>query len=253
MQEVDWIVSNPIISDIAVLDPTFNSGPHYLKTLEAFIKGKYRGKLSLQCRAEMITDEFLTLVHALNQTAHVVLELGLQTIHNEELAIIQRPTSITKINKVFSKINQHNIVTEVSLIFGLPNQTVQSFQSSIDFCKQLNVPTIYAYPLMLLRGTSLYENKESLGLVESTDVSANIDRIQTNIPHVISSPSFTSKDWHTMAKMAEALDEYNQSKKQKAQNASTFKMANTLQHTLWKTQKRPTTELIGAAQDNSLK
>jgi len=210
MEEIDWILNNPIISDIAVLDPTFNSGPYYLKTLKALIEGQYRGKLALQCRAEMINDEFLMLVEALNKTAHVVLELGLQTIHNEELSIIQRPTSITKINKFFSEITRRNIATEVSLIFGLPNQTVQSFQKSIDFCKNLSVPTIYAYPLMLLRGTPLYENKKKLGLIESTDINININRVQQNIPHVIASPSFTIEDWYLMAKMAESLDGYNQ-------------------------------------------
>ena len=49
--------------------------------------------------------------------------------------------------------------------------------------------------------------------------------MQQNIPHVISSPSFTADDWHVMAKMAEALDVYNKN--------STPKMLNTLQHTFW--------------------
>lgn len=32
-QEIEWILANPIIQDIAVLDPVFNSGPHYLDIL----------------------------------------------------------------------------------------------------------------------------------------------------------------------------------------------------------------------------
>lgn len=225
MEEIRWIIENPVIRDIAVLDPVFNSGPHYLKTLEALIQGKYRGKLALQCRAEMIQDEFLNRIEELNKTAHVVLEIGLQTTNKEEQKLIQRPNNMNKITHVFSEIHKRNIATEVSLIFGLPNQTVQSFETSIQFCKDAGIPTIYAFPLMLLRGTPLYENKKQLGLVETSDINIAVDRMQQNIPHVISSPSFTVDDWHIMARMAESLDVYNKS--------STPKMLNTLQHTFW--------------------
>ena len=233
MGEVDWILEHDIISDIAVLDPTFNSGPYYLQILEALITGKYRGKLALQCRAEMINSEFLSLIEELNKTAHVVLEIGLQTVNKEEQRLIQRPNNVIKIAQVFNDIKKRKIDTEVSLIFGLPHQTVESFQHSIQFCKDLEIPTIYAYPLMLLRGTPLHDNKEKLGLIESTDITINIDRVQQNIPHVVASPSFTYDDWYTMSKIAESLDSYNRENAFKIKRAFSPKITNTLQHTLW--------------------
>ncbi len=209
MQETQWILKNPIIQDIAVLDPTFNSGPHYMDILNEMIKGKYSGKLALQCRVEMVRDEFLEAVEALNETAQVVLEFGLQTIHKQEAKIIQRPNNMPKVGRVLSETKRRNIATEVSLIFGLPGQTVSSFQASIDYCKALGVPTIYAYPLMLLRGTPLHSEKQTLGLIESSDLNINVDRVQENIPHVVSSPSFSDEEWRMMAARAEGLDQYN--------------------------------------------
>lgn len=232
MDEIRWITDNRIISDVAVLDPTFNSGPYYLQIMEALIAGKYQGKLSLQCRAEMIREEFLTLVDELNKTAHVVLELGLQTINKEEQRLIQRPNNMLKVSWVLSETRKRNIATEVSLIFGLPNQTVQSFHDSIQYCKDLHVPTIYAFPLMLLRGTPLYDNKEKFGLMETSDINISVDRAQQNIPHVIASPSFTPDDWHIMSKMAESLDSYNREHSMSKQPVLP-KMINTLQHTFW--------------------
>jgi radical SAM superfamily enzyme YgiQ (UPF0313 family) len=199
MKEINWIIDNPIISDIAVLDPTFNSGSQYLNTLETFVEGKYKGKLALQCRAEMINSRFLDLVEALNKTGRVVLEFGLQSVIKEELKIIKRPTSISRVSKVFTEIKRRNIEMEVSLIFGLPNQTVSSFRESINFCKNLGIQTIRAYPLMLLRGTPLFEMKDELKLVEGMNMGIDTNRIQENIPHVISSPSFTVEDWKIMA------------------------------------------------------
>lgn len=101
---------------------------------------------------------------------------------------------------------------------------------------------------MLPRGTPLHAEKEALELVESSDVRLNIDRIQENIPHVVASPTFTIEDWHTMAKMAESLDEYNR-QNQLSKNHSS-KMVNTLQQTLWKTTKDQTLSMVRA---NSLK
>lgn len=88
-EEAEWICNNPIISDVAVLDPTFNSGPNYLRVLQKLQEGGFRGKLSLQCRVEMVKPEFLDAVENLNVGgATVVLEFGLQTIHrNEQIAI----------------------------------------------------------------------------------------------------------------------------------------------------------------------
>lgn len=232
MQEIEWIISNPIIQDIAVLDPTFNSGPHYMNIIQRLIEGNFTGKIALQCRIEMIKDEFIEQIDKLNQKAHVVLEFGLQTIHPNEAKIIQRPNNMKKVEHVLSETKKRNIATEVSLIFGLPQQTLQSFQASVQFCKSNHVPTIYAYPLMLLRGTPLHEKKNELGLVESTDIDLKIDRALKDIPHVISSPSFTYEDWIEMAKIAESLDHYNFIHASNKKNDMT-KMSETLRYTLW--------------------
>lgn len=239
MQEIDWIIANPTIKDIAVLDPTFNSGSHYLQTINVLAEKKYSGKISLQCRMEMVTDEFLAAVEKLNETAEVVLEFGLQTIHKAEATTIQRPNNLAKITKVLAETKQRKIATEVSLIFGLPGQTLKSFTESIEFCKTAQVPTIYAFPLMLLRGTPLYDQKHELGLIESTEIMPNqsvpnrIDQSTDSIPHVVQSPTFSYVDWLKMAELATGLDAYN------AENKATSlppKMLNTLRHTLWASQ-----------------
>lgn len=209
-EEIDWLVAGNIVQDIAVLDPTFNAGDAYYAILSQFADKKYKGKLALQCRLEMVTPEFLELVQAININGQVVLEFGLQTIHKNEQYFIQRPNNMNKVSKILQEVEKSRIESEVSLIFGLPGQTLQSFQDSINFCKDLGVKIIHAFPLMLLRGTSLYERKKELGLVESTDVNfLHIPRIQVDIPHVITSPTFTYDDWLKMGEFAEELEIQN--------------------------------------------
>jgi radical SAM superfamily enzyme YgiQ (UPF0313 family) len=69
LSEIQAITSLSV-NDIAVLDPTFNSGSNYLSTLDDLIKYKYKGKLSFQTRFEMIKPQFIekcsVLVNELN-------------------------------------------------------------------------------------------------------------------------------------------------------------------------------------------
>lgn len=214
IKEIEWICENKIVQDIAVLDPTFNSGPNYKFYISKLISEGYTGKLSLQCRLEMMDEEFVNLICKLNATANVVLEFGLQTIHKTEQKAIERINNMKKIDNIIPILTNKEIKFEISLIFGLPFQTLDSFKQTISYCVEKKVPVIKAFPLMLLRGTGLFENKKNLGLIESTDIAVekmnNVDRIYKDIPHVVESPTFSINDWKIMGKIANDLDKnYN--------------------------------------------
>ena len=86
---------------------------------------------------------------------------------------------------------------EISIIYGLPNQTLESFKETINWCLSKSVPVLKAFPLMLLRGTEIEKNKQQWGLIESDDI----------MPVVLQSNTFTFQDWVQMSKMSEALKE----------------------------------------------
>jgi radical SAM superfamily enzyme YgiQ (UPF0313 family) len=208
--EAQWILDNPVIQDVAVLDPVFNSGPYYLDVLQ-HLHGN-SGKLALQSRMEMVNENFLNEILKINETGNVVLEFGLQTIHKNEMQIIGRGNNMTKVAKTLNDTREMNISSEISLIFGLPEQTYISFKESVEYCISHRVKIIHAFPLMLLRGTPLHDNKEILGLVESNEIASEyIPRVQSNvIPHVVQSNSFDYNEWKKMAALAERLErEYN--------------------------------------------
>ena len=211
MEEARWITGNSLIQYVSVVDPIFNVGRNHLQIMDALIEGGYAGKLSLEVRPELVTEEFLDKTLALNRTGRVVYEFGLQTIHKAEWRIINRGNNMRKINRALDATRARGIETEATIIFGLPNQTVDSFGETIAFCKGKGVKRIYAFPLMLLRGTPLYERKESLGLIEDSDAKIidGISRVGEGISHVVQSPSFTYKEWRIMSRMAADLERYN--------------------------------------------
>jgi radical SAM superfamily enzyme YgiQ (UPF0313 family) len=179
------------VESIAVLDPIFNASPRSVGFLKAFVERGYQGKLSLQCRAELITDDFLAAASRLN----VTLEFGLQTIHPSESDAVNRRNKIDKVDEALRKVRALGIGHEVSLIFGLPTQTLNSFRDTLDWCLRRQVPVIKAFPLMLLRGTQLAADASRWSLRESAHA----------IPFVISSSTFTEKDWTEMNALSMAL------------------------------------------------
>ncbi len=179
------------VRSIAVLDPVFNLGDHPLRVLDALRKNDFSGQLSLQCHFAALRRDFLEACAGMD----VRLEFGLQTIHEQEMRAIDRVNKLDRVVRGMSELRRRKIAYEVSLIFGLPNQTLDSFRETVAFCLERQVPVIKAYPLMLLRGTRLARERARWSLVESADP----------IPAVIESASFDQRDWREMAAIAEAL------------------------------------------------
>ena len=182
------------VKKINILDPIFNNEPNHIEILQYAIKINLKAMLSLQVRFERINEEFLKLCSQLN----VHLEFGLQTADINESRIIERGNNMNRVSKSIQLIQQWNQSFEVSLIYGLPSQTVSSFRGSIDYLQQRGVEVIKAFPLMLLEGTKLAEDKGKYLIVEGV-----ID--EGGIPHVIESFSFTRHDWQMMHSLANNL------------------------------------------------
>jgi hypothetical protein len=179
------------VRDIAVLDPIFNLAPHATGVLERFAGHGFTGRLSLQCRAEAVDLAFLEAAAALD----VRLEFGLQTIHDDEGRAIERRNHVDRVDTTLGQVRARGIAHEVSLIFGLPLQTLASFEASVAWCLEREVPVIKAFPLLLLRGTALDRERARWGLVESGGP----------MPMVVRSSHFDLDDWRAMARLSEAL------------------------------------------------
>lgn len=185
------------IEKVNILDPVFNTG-NYLEILEELVKMKFNPKISVQTRFELVHGKngkrFLDLCEKLN----ITLEFGLQTIIEEEYKIIKRNNKKDKIIEVLAELEKRKIDYETSLIYGLPNQTVSSFKESIDFLRKNGNGKIVAFPLMLLKGTRLFHEKANWNLKEKQIGDFNLS-------YVVSSSSFTEKEYNEMEKIAQTL------------------------------------------------
>ena len=179
---------------IAVLDPIFNAdGRRAAGLLDGVRETGIKAHLSFQCRFELVTDAFLDAVEPLDAT----LEFGLQTVYDDEARAVGRPNHMGKVEHAIMKLNERRMPYEVSLIYGLPFQTVERFQGSVDWCLERGVPKVRAWPLMLLRGTGIHAEREKWGYVESAGV---------RIPVVVESRWFSRDDHSRMSDIASGLE-----------------------------------------------
>lgn len=181
------------VDQIAVLDPIFNIGGNSLPVLRALIEFGYQGELSLQCRLEMLNEEFLELASKLD----VVLEFGIQTVHKNESKACGRANTIQKMDAWLQRVRELKIKHEVSLIFGLPEQTLESFGQSIAWCLDRRVPIIKAFPLMLLRGTQMERDRARWAMIDGGG----------SMPLAIESNTYSQSDWRAMAQLSDALSQ----------------------------------------------
>lgn len=189
--EVDALVAGGA-QEIAILDPIFHTNPAAVDILTRFARRGYTGRLSLQSRFELIDDAFLDACGKVR----VRLEFGLQTIHDSEMRAVSRMNDLVAADAVIAKLHARGIPFEVSLIYGLPTQTLASFEASVRWCLERGVRVVRAFPLMLLRGTGLERDRAKWNLQESDDA----------IPVVVGSDTFSRAEWEQMRDLADRLE-----------------------------------------------
>ena len=77
----------------------------------------------------MINEDFLErIVNLKAQRANVVLECGIQSIIGDKMKMIKRINNLKKIESISRKLHERKISFEVSIIYGLPKQTLETFK-----------------------------------------------------------------------------------------------------------------------------
>ena len=195
--EVDFLASRQV-GKVNFLDPVFNQGPDYLDLMQHMVEVQFHALVTFQSRFELIRkeegDRFLDLAGQLN--TH--LEFGLQTAVEDEGKAINRRNSREAVQRAMGMLNDRGISYEVSLIYGLPGQTLSSFAESILFLRENGCERITAFPLMLLRGTDLFAQRDRWGYKERPEG-------EFGIPVVSASNSFSESDWWAMKEIADQL------------------------------------------------
>lgn len=143
------------IQEIYLLAPTFNQSKYFSNYCNALIQSHNTIPLHTEIRADRVTPATIEL---LKKAGFHSLEVGLQTLHQECLHHVGRKTNARKELEGIVRLKDAGFTLQVGIIPGLPGDTPESFMKTIDTLLDCGLGNeIELYPLMVLPGTSLYD------------------------------------------------------------------------------------------------
>ena len=128
-------------------------------------------EITVECNPYGLDEDFFKILYDCGVNR---ISLGLQSAVDSERRILGRLSDrnqVEKAVKTAQKVGFHNITLDVML--GVPNQTEQSLDETLDFCISLGVPHISAYMLKLEENTHFYKNQHKYNFPDD-DLTADL-------------------------------------------------------------------------------
>lgn len=119
--------------------------------------------ISVGTRADCLPDDVLYLLSELNERTYLTVELGLQTVHEETLSLINRCCSHEEFIKGYDTLRSREIRTCLHVINGLPGETPDMMIETASRVADMHPDAVKIQMLHVIRGTKLadmYQNGE---------------------------------------------------------------------------------------------
>lgn len=181
------------VPKVFVLDPTFNLKPaRALAMIEMLSKKAPSVYWYLEIRAELITPAMAEAFARLSCS----LQIGLQSANPVVLKTVGRSIDRKLFAEKIRFLNQAQAVFGLDLIYGLPFDSLASFFESLDFALSLQPNHLDIFPLAVLPGTVLYNQRKEFGLDAERDP-----------PYLLRQhPGFSRNDMQKAGKVAKACE-----------------------------------------------
>jgi tRNA A37 methylthiotransferase MiaB len=178
------LFKNAKVKKINVLDAFFDEQGKNKKLGLDFLKYckqvGLEAEISLQIRPECLDDDYLEIV---SQMPNVILEIGIQSLDEKVMKAIKRGNR-EKVLKTLGRVAELGVRTEITMIYGLPHQTAQSFENDLCYLDGLGFETISAFQLSIYNGTEMGKTYKDYGLIVKRD-SVGVLKVYDNPTHDI--------------------------------------------------------------------
>lgn len=123
--------------------------------------------LSIATRPDCLPEEVLDLLERLSKIKPVMIELGLQTIHDKTARFIHRGYELPCFTHAVEALKKRGLTVIVHLILGLPGETKEDTLASVNYLNQIGIDGVKLQLLHVLKNTELaklYERGEYVPL-----------------------------------------------------------------------------------------
>lgn len=111
--------------------------------------------LSIATRSDAIKSDVMDYLEELNKKTFLTIELGLQSIHEKTLNLINRGHTLENFTNCVKELKKRNIFVVVHIINGLPYETKEDMLETIKYLNELGIDEIKIHMLHIIKGTEL--------------------------------------------------------------------------------------------------
>lgn len=135
--------------------------------------------LAISTRPDCLSDDILELLEEYDKKAYLWLELGLQSVHDRSLKLINRGHDYSRFLEAFLRAKERGLRVCVHAILGLPGETYDDMMETADAIGDLEPDGVKLHLLHALKDTVLgkmYERGEwqPMGMEEYIDLVCDI-------------------------------------------------------------------------------
>ena len=144
--------------------------------------------LAIATRPDAITDECLDYLEDLSKRTYLMVELGLQTIHETTSKLINRCHTTKEFDEMVKKLRSRNINVIVHIINGLPYETKEMMLETIKYINQLDIQGVKIHMLHIVKDTPLatmYQKNPFHVLSQEEYVDIVIDQLELLRPEIV--------------------------------------------------------------------
>lgn len=134
--------------------------------------------LSIATRPDCLSSEVLNLLNEINKIKPVMVELGLQTIHEKTAKYIRRGYSLNVYDEAVRNLKNIGINIVVHLIIGLPFESKKDILESVKYVCDSSIDGIKLQLLHILKGTDLEKDYQN-GLFSALSMEEYLDIIKS--------------------------------------------------------------------------
>ena len=134
---------------------TFAPLPILKEKYETILKLPNVVGLNIATRSDAITEECYDYLEELSKRTNLIVELGLQSIHEKTLNFINRGHDLQNFEQAVKELQKRNIEVVVHIINGLPGETKEDMLNTVKYLNNLKINGIKIHMLHIIENTDL--------------------------------------------------------------------------------------------------
>ena len=111
--------------------------------------------LDIATRSDALSEEVLDYLTELNKRTFLIVELGLQSMHEDTLKFIRRGHDLKNFEDAVKQLKERNIFVVVHIINGLPYETKEMMIETVKYLNTLGIDGIKIHMLYISKDTPL--------------------------------------------------------------------------------------------------